>query len=316
MSRFSFFCILAASLLTTSCVKLDFFLFDGAPASLEDYDFTSDKLDGIPPERITSELIPVGESGDEIHVIFVERDPGKLDPRFDPGDGLTVVYSHGNFNNMLKYFYRLSYWEDMGFNVVMYDYRGYGASSGETTESNVYEDVVAAYDYARGRDGVGLVFAAGRSMGGAPNVYLCSEESGREVAACFTESTFTGTDQLVDDGASFDFEGSWFVDTSFDSVGRIEKVDIPFLIMHGTLDQTVDHSNGERLWNAVKENNPANRFYSVEGATHRNLPCPSYDGSTEPREYSHPDELPANLHAEYEVYKGRILDFLADALNN
>ena len=308
-----FVCLAAAALLA-SCVKLDFFLYDSGEASLDDYDFTSEDLDGIPPDRITSELIPVGDSGDEMHVIFVKRDVSKLDSRFSPDDGLTVVYSHGNYLNMLQYFYRLSYWEDMGFNVLMYDYRGYGASSGETNENNIYEDVETAYDYAAAQDGVGLLFAVGRSMGGAPTIYLCSDEADRDLAACFVESTFSGTDQLVDDAANFDLVGSWFVDTAFDSVGRIADIDTPFLIMHGTKDQTVDFSNGERLWDAVEGNNPANRFYKVEGATHRNLPMPSYDGDIEPREYSHPDELPPDLHAEYEVYKGRFLDFLVEAL--
>ena len=303
-----------ACLLCASCIKMDNFLYDSAPATLEDYDFTSEKLDGVPPERITSELIPVGDSDQQMHVIFVVRDEAKLDPRFDLADNLTVVFSHGNNSNMLKYYYRVGYWEDMGFNVLMYDYRGYGASTGETNEENVYEDVVAAYDYAEDASGGGTIVAAGYSLGGAPTTYLCSKESGREVAACFTEAAFTGTDQLVDDSAYYDFEGGWLVDTRFDNLGRIKEIDTPFLIMHGTKDAAVDFTNGERLWDAVKDNNDANRFYAVEGATHRNVPIPSYEGVPEPREYSHPDEMPPLLHDEFLVYKGRIVDFIADAL--
>lgn len=305
--------VLAVIAGTPSCVKLDFFLFAGESADLEDYDFESEKYDGIDPARISSELIPVGEAGEEIHVIFIERDVSKLDPRLDPDDGLTVVFSHGNLENMLKYIYRLGYWEDMGFNVLMYDYRGYGASSGETTEHNVYEDVEAAYDHAVAQPGVGLVVAAGYSMGGAPTIWLCSEGSGRDVAACFVESTFTGTDQLVDDSAYYDFEGSWFVDTAFDNVGRIGHIDTPFLIMHGDRDPTVDVTNGRRLWKAAKDNHPANRYFEVDGATHRNVPLPSYQGP-EPREYSHPDELPADLRDELRIYQDRILDFVVDAI--
>jgi len=305
--------LLAVVLASTSCVKLDFFLFSGEPATLDDYDFTSEDYDGIDPARITSELIPVGEAGDEIHVIFVTRDVSKLDPRLDPDDGLTVVFSHGNLSNMLKYLYRLGYWEEMGYNVLMYDYRGYGASSGDTTEGHVYEDVEAAYDYAVGRPDVGVVIAAGYSMGGAPTVWLCSEGSDRAVDACFVESTFSGTDQLVDDSAYYDFEGSWFVDTEFDNVGRIKGIDVPFLIMHGDADPTVGVSNGRRLWKAVKENHPANRYFEIEGATHRNVPVPSYP-KLEPREFSHPDEMPEDLRAELQIYQDRIQDFVVDAL--
>jgi len=301
-------------ILTTSCVKLDFFLWSGAGATLEDYDFTVEDLDGIPTERIKSELIPVGDEGDEIHVVYVARDVSKLDARLDPDDGLTVIFSHGRYRNMLEYFYRVGYWEDMGFNVLMYDYRGYGASTGETSEENMYEDAQAAYDYAAQQDGVGKFISVGYSLGGPPAVYLCSDESGRDVAACFVEATFSGVDQMADLAGYYDFDGTWFADAEFDNAGRAKNLNMPFLLMHGTKDKRVDVAHGKKIWAAVKDNHPANRAYFVEGATHTNVPVPSYPDGDEPTEYSHPDEMPPDLHSEFEVYKTRILDFLADGL--
>lgn len=306
--------IMLVLVINTGCVKLDFFLWDGAPATLEEYDFAADEFDGIPPERITSELIPVGDGGDEIHVLFVARDETKLDPALDAGKGITVLFSHGRYYNMLKYVYRLGYWEDMGFNVLMYDYRGYGASSGETTEANMYEDVVAAYDYAVAQPGVGTIISVGYSLGGPPAVFLCSKESGREVAACIVEATFSSVDQMADMAGYYDFESSWFADTEFDTAGRAADIDLPFMVLHGTADKRIDLAHGERIWSAVKDNHPANRFHKVDGATHNNIPVPSYEVDDEPREYSHPDELPANLHAEFEDYKGWIVDFLVDGI--
>jgi len=315
MSRCALLWTVCAALLATSCVKLDFFLWDGAPATLEDYDFSAEDLDGIPPERITSELIPVGDEGDELHMLFVSRDESKLDSRFNPDDGITALFSHGRYNNMLKYVYRLGYWEDMGFNVVMYDYRGYGASSGETSEKNMYEDAVAAYDYAVAQPGVGTIVSVGYSLGGAPAVYLCSDDSERQVAACIVEATFSSVDQMADISGYYDFEGSWFADTAFDSAGRAAHIELPFLIMHGTRDKRVDVAHGKKIWAAVKDNHPANRFHEFAQATHYNIPVPSYPINDEPREYSHPDELPAVLHDEFEVYRSRILDFLAEGLS-
>ncbi len=309
--------MIAASLVLSGCaVKLDFFLWGGVPATLEDYDFTSPNLDGIAPDRITSELIPVGDEGDWIHVIFVERDVSKLSPDFDPDDGITVLFSHGRFDNMLQYIYRLGYWEEMGFNVLMYDYRGYGASTGETTEANMYQDAVAAYDYASTRTGVGTIVSVGYSMGGAPAVYLCSEESGREVAACIVEAAFASVDMMADSAGYYDFEGAWFADTEFDNVGRAARIGLPFMVLHGTKDKRVGVEHGRAIWDAVRGNNPTNRFWEVKDATHYNIPMPSYTVvDDEPREYSYPDELPPDLHAELEDYQARILDFLADALN-
>jgi uncharacterized protein len=305
---------LLALALLAGCVKLDSFLFDSQGAKLSDYDFTSDALDGIDPSRITSELVPVGGSGDLMHVIWVERDVKELDPRLDPADGITVVFSHGNTGNMLRYWYRVGYFEDMGFNVLMYDYRGYGASTGTTTEAHVYEDAETAYDYARKRRGAGAVISVGYSLGGAPAIHLCSPSSGREAAACFTESAFASVDELVKSGTDYDLPGSWLADSGFDNASHIATVTVPFMIMHGTADATVDYRQSRILWRAVAGNNPLNRFYRVEGATHHNVPVPSYDGDEEPREFSHPDEMPPALHREFEVYKKRIVDFVVDAM--
>jgi hypothetical protein len=87
------------------------------------------------------------------------------------------------------------------------------------------------------------------------------------------------------------------------------------MIMHGTADQRVGYENGLRLWDAVKDNTPLNRFYTIDGGTHRNLPIPSYEGEEEPREYSHPDEMPAKLADEFLVYKQRIVDFVVDSMD-
>ena len=86
-------------------------------------------------------------------------------------------------------------------------------------------------------------------------------------------------------------------------------------MMHGVDDQRVSFENGEILWSEVKNNHPLNKFYKIEGAGHRNVPMPSYPGSEEPREYSHPSELPSNLYKELLIYKSRIVDFVVDALN-
>ena len=151
-------------------------------------------------------------------------------------------------------------------------------------------------------------------MGGAPAIRLCSPASGRRVAACFTESAFASTRQLLVEGTNFDFPSSWMLDVEFDSESRIATVMIPVMIMHGTEDWRVGFHNAEILWQAVRDNNPQSRFHVFEDTGHRNIPYPSYTGVALPTEYSHPDELPADLAADFEVYKGLIVDFVVDAL--
>jgi fermentation-respiration switch protein FrsA (DUF1100 family) len=306
--RFILFAGLSMSL--SSCIKLDSLMFDGDPASLEDYDFTSELLNGIDPSRITSELIPVGSGRDRLHVIYVERDVAKLDARIDPELEMTVLFSHGNRGNMTKYWGRVGYFEQMGFHVVTYDYRGYGASSGKTTEAHIREDVETVYDYAQSR-GARSVLSVGYSMGGVPAIWLCSPQSGREVAGCFTESTFASNDAVMEQAVGYDLPGESLMEP-LNNESRIATVLVPFLLMHGTLDNRVSIDSALRLWNAVRDNNALNTFYPVV-AGHRNVPVPSYTGHEEPREYSHPSELPENLRADYNLYAERVVAFAAAA---
>lgn len=299
---------------TAGCQRnADNLLFSSEPASLKDYDFTKPRLDGIDPSRIESFLTPSGDNGARIHVIYVSRDAKKLDPRLDPEARITVLFSHGTGGNMLWYWYRLAYFEDMGFNVVMYDYRGYGASEGVTTESHLYEDVATVYDYLTERSDVGAIVAAGFSMGGAPTLWLCNSQD-RPVAACITESTFEDARSFMEDHVKDGALNEWQLESEMDNLSRVSTLTLPYLLLHGRLDEVVSVYHGEDLWAAAADRNPLNRSYFVQGAGHDTVPMPSYTGRG-PSEYSHPDELPRALREEFDSgYKTWLNDFLADAL--
>jgi hypothetical protein len=304
---------LAAAPLLAGCVALDFALFPSEEASLDDFDFASPALDGIDPSRITSELVEVGDgSGERIHVIFVERDASRLDPRLDPDAGVTVVFSHGNYRNMLHYWHRVGYYEQLGFHVLIYDYRGYGASDGSTSEATLAADAEAAYDYAASRDGVGRILSLGYSMGGTAATHLCAPESGRAVIGCFTEAIWADAQGLVDASTGIDLPASFFTDGAYDNLDRVGRFEVPIAILHGTSDGTVAFENGRRLWATARGRHLLNRFFVVEGGAHSNLPVPSEP--EEPTQWSYPDEMPAAERALLLEYQSRIVDFVADVL--
>lgn len=308
--------IVAATTLVSlsGCFKLDFFLFDSEEAPAEGYNFTSEALDGIDPDRIVTEMLEVGDTGDHIYVAFVERDVTNLDPRIDASAGVTVLYNYGNRFNLANYWHRVGHLENVGFNVVMYDYRGYGASEGETTEENMNGDAEAVYDFVTSRDDVGEVFVMGYSMGGGPAIWLASPESGLNVAGCILDSPFASTDFLFDEGMDYDFEGQWLLDVQLPNETRIATLEVPVMLTQGTLAQRVSIAHGEALWAASRDRHALNRHFWVESAGHRTVPVPSYTFDEEPKEYSYPDEYPQQMREELAVYQGRIVDFVADVL--
>lgn len=59
-------------------------------------------------------------------------------------------------------------------NIVLFDYRGYGKSTGSPSENGLYTDALAVYDYVRKRQDINQekIFLFGRSLGGAVALHL------------------------------------------------------------------------------------------------------------------------------------------------
>jgi abhydrolase domain-containing protein 17 len=172
----------------------------------------------------------------------------------------TILFSHGNAEDigMIEHFaWRL---RDLGFNVLTYDYQGYGTSSGSPSEENVYEAIDAAYDYllTGKRIDPKRIILHGRSLGGGVAADLATREP---VAGLILESAFTAAFRVVTRYPMFPFD-------KFDSVTKIDKVTCPVLVIHGTDDSNIPLYHGRLLFEAANE--PKQSLW-VEGAGHNNV---------------------------------------------
>lgn len=147
--------------------------------------------------------------------------------------------------------------------MLAYDYRGYGKSEGQPSESGVYRDVLGAYDGERAR-GVPAqrIISFGESLGGAVSIYLASQ---RPCAGVAVVSTFTS---LRDVGRSHFGGLAALAAGRFDSRSRIEHLAVPLLVAHGDRDEIVPFALGEQLYAAAPE---PKRFLRVTGAHHNDI---------------------------------------------
>lgn len=172
----------------------------------------------------------------------------------------TILFSHGNAEDIGINDSFATRVRDLGFNVLAYDYRGYGTSDGSPSEANTYADIDAAYEYLISQKGIASnkIILHGRSLGGAVAVDLASRKA---VAGLILESTFTTAFRVITRYAVLPFD-------KFKSLDKISSVTCPVLIIHGTNDWTIPMYHGERLFEAANE--PKSAFW-VEGAGHNNL---------------------------------------------
>jgi alpha-beta hydrolase superfamily lysophospholipase len=172
----------------------------------------------------------------------------------------TILFSHGNAEDigMIEPFaWRL---RDLGFNVLTYDYQGYGTSSGSPSEENAYAAIDAAFEYllTEKRADPKRIILHGRSLGGAVAVDLASR---KRVAGLILESTFTTAFRVVTRYQVYPFD-------KFENIKKIDKVKCPLLVIHGTNDWTIPPYHGRLLFETANE--PKQALW-VEGARHNNV---------------------------------------------
>ena len=171
-----------------------------------------------------------------------------------------VLYSHGNAVDLAN----SPYWIDMlnknGYGAFVYDYPGYGLSSGQPSENNTYQAVEAAYQYLTQKLNIAPehIIVFGRSLGCAPSIYLATKH---KVAKLIIEAPFLSAFTVMTHKKIFPID-------RFPNHELIHKVKVPTLVIHGTKDTVIPFKHGERIFELANE---PKQFYPVESAGHNDV---------------------------------------------
>ena len=178
----------------------------------------------------------------------------------NPDAAYTLLYIHGNAEDLGDIRPRLVDMYRWGFSVFAYDYRGYGTSDGKPSERNAYEDVNAAYAYLTQQLNVPgtEIIVYGRSVGGGSATALASQQP---VAGLILESSFTSAFRVVFPIPLLPFD-------KFPNLQRLKNVRAPVLVMHGQADAIIPFHHGQKLYAAAPE---PKDFLWVPGAGHNDF---------------------------------------------
>jgi len=178
----------------------------------------------------------------------------------------SALYCHGNTGNLTNPAHLMPHLLDSGFNVLLFDYRGYGKSSGRATVSGVVTDTIAAaryHDQIRPKNLPSILF--GFSLGGAIAGQVIRHHP---FDGLILQSTFSTLADVA--RVSFPRLPVHFLSgRAFDTIRVLRTIRVPVLILHGTGDEACPCWMADAMYEACGSN--CKEIHRVQGGLHKDL---------------------------------------------
>lgn len=187
-----------------------------------------------------------------------------------------IVYCHGQSKHMDAYWERAKLLANTGsknrYGVLMMDYRGYGLSTGKSSEASLYQDVRTCLDWLD-KKGVASqeVVMYGFSLGSIPATDLAAFYKTASPNKLILEAPLASAENLTEESLLIDVSPTFFTSLKFDNVEKIKSVTQPFMWIHGTVDDYLAITNGEAIYN--RHGGDYKEAYRIIGANHGDVPA-------------------------------------------
>ncbi len=213
------------------------------------------------PERVLS--ADPGDIGLNFEsVSFETMDGVKLSGWFVPSESArgVILFCHGNAGNISHRLESIQIFHQLGLDVFIFDYRGYGQSEGKPTEQGTYKDAEAAWQYLIKERQVNPneVIVFGRSLGGAVAAWLAQSHI---PGALILESTFTSLPDIA--GTLYPYiPVRLLLRFHYNTAEYLDRVNCPVLIVHSCDDEIMPFNHGRRLFEMAKK---PKKFLEIAG---------------------------------------------------
>ena len=238
-----------------------------ASCTMDDFLFNNEPIDNylLPGNTIPDSLIEAvsfESEGNTLYGFWIASNGAR--------PGITMLYCHGNKHNIDEYWDRVMLLHRLGINIFIFDYRGFGKSQGESSESGLYADGEAALNYVLSRTDVfaDSICLYGYSLGNVVSIYLSAEKF--DPLCLFAEAPFASANSLTQGSSIIDIPPLWLTDGEFNNADRVKGIECPFMLIHGEDDDFVRYRDNGKI---VYDNAPEPKLLAlVSGAHHDDIP--------------------------------------------
>jgi len=171
----------------------------------------------------------------------------------------TFVQFHGNAENMSTHYRSLAWVTEAGFDLVVFDYRGYGTSTGTPEREKLVQDGVLLLNWVLAKSKSPDIFLVGQSLGGAVVVPVLAKSPSERVKLLVLDSTFDSYRKVARDKLAgffltwpFQYPLSYLVSDEFSPQDFVADIRTPILFIPSKNDPVVPYARGLSLFEKVK----------------------------------------------------------------
>lgn len=175
-----------------------------------------------------------------------------------------IVYFHGNAGSLARWGEVAEPFVEVGYEVLITDYRGYGKSRGNRSEKKLLSDAEEIYNYAKKLEREERIIIFGRSLGSAFASYLASKNNPDKL---ILETPFYSLTDVARKLFPI-YPAALLLQYQFDNHRYLEQTKAPVYIFHGNDDEIVPYESGERLYDEIKDRAT---LVTIDGGHHNDL---------------------------------------------
>ena len=184
------------------------------------------------------------------------------------GSEQTILWLHGNGGNISHRLYSLqNLYDNTKYNIFIFDYRGYGKSDGNVSESVSYQDSFSAIEFLNTNYSIPInqLILFGRSLGAS---IACEIATKITPLALLLESAFTSIRDMTKFKFPFLPGIEYLISDKFNTYDKLNQINCPILFVHGDLDKTIPIKMGVALYEKYQN---TKLFIKAKGAGHNNI---------------------------------------------
>ena len=196
---------------------------------------------GLEYEELTIQTI----DNEKINAWYIPTDKSTTEPT------KTVLFFHGNAGNISHRLETIKIYNNLGLDFLIFDYRGFGISTGKPSEQGTYLDADAVWKYLieeRKLKPTDIIIA-GRSLGGGVATELAKKV---HPAMLILESTFTSMTEVSAKHYPFMPTGL-IVKHEYETNLKLKDIHCPIVFAHSRNDEVIPYEHSQRNYATANE---------------------------------------------------------------